>query len=281
MKKHKLLITNDDGISSPGLCALIDEFSDKEHYDLKIIAPKYENSWRGKSVSSHIKVKHQIISKDDLILHALEGTPADCVLIGCFHVCEELPDLVISGINFGANIGNSFILSSATVGAAMEASFLGIKSIAVSLLLNPLKKDIKIMKDKKADLHINKNLKKEDFNVAAKITKKIADFVLENPNLPPKTDLININVPSEATLDSEIHITSVSRAHYGNVFKKIDDEKEDYYIFNRFARGGKYQFIKGTDIHSTFIKNSISITPIMLDLSGDVEKLAEYFKKIL
>ena len=280
MSKYRILITNDDGVSSPGLCALIEEFAQHNEYLLNIIAPRHEQSWRSKAVSSFKKVKHEIFNDKELILNTLDGSPADCILIGCFHICEELPDLVISGINFGANIGNSFILSSATVGAAMEASFLGIKSIASSLLLNPLKRDIKVMKEKKADLHINKNLKKQDFQVAAKITKKIADFVLKNPDLPPKTDLININVPSEATLDSEIHITKVSRVHYGNVFRRTDDESENCYIFNRFARDGKYIFEKGTDIHSTFIKNSISVTPINLDLNGDVESLAIYFKSL-
>ncbi|MHA1895398.1 MAG: 5'/3'-nucleotidase SurE, partial [Candidatus Helarchaeota archaeon] len=211
---------------------------------------------------------------------ALHGTPADCVLIGAFYVCNEMPDLVISGINFGANIGNSFILSSATVGAAMEASFLGIKSMAVSLLLNPLKADMNAMKDSKANLHIRKDLKKEDFLVSAKITRKIADHVLKHPNLPPNTDLININVPKEATLNSEIHFTRVSQVHYGNVFKKLEDEPESCYVFNKFARDGQYQFIEGTDIYSTFIKNSISITPISLDLSGDVEKLKKYFNNV-
>ncbi|MHA1797121.1 MAG: 5'/3'-nucleotidase SurE, partial [Candidatus Helarchaeota archaeon] len=105
--KYKILITNDDGAESPGLAALIDEFSDKEHYEINVVAPRFENSWGGKAVSSFKKVKDEIMTKKDILLHALHGTPADCVLIGAFYVCNEMPDLVISGINFGANIGNS------------------------------------------------------------------------------------------------------------------------------------------------------------------------------
>jgi len=279
LSKLKILITNDDGIQSPGIKALINEFMNSD-YDLDIVAPSNERSWKGKSVSSFRKVKHDVIKGDGIELNALDGTPADCILIGCFHVCDKLPDLVISGINFGANIGNSFILSSATVGAAMEASFLGIKSIAVSLLMNPIKKDMDAMKDSKANLVINKDLKERDFKFAAEITRKVADHVLKNPEYPEKTDLININVPIKSNQDSEIHYTSVSRVHYGSVFRKMEEESEDYFIFDKFARNGQYEFIEGTDIHSTFIKNSISITPIHLELSGNVEGLRSYFKDL-
>ncbi len=279
MVKYKILITNDDGVKSPGINALIKEFLDNE-YDLDIIAPNNERSWKGKSVSSFKKVKHEVIEKKGIKFNAIDGTPADCILIGYFHVCEKPLDLVISGINFGANIGNSFILSSATVGAAMEASFLGIKSIAVSLLLNPIKQKMKSINDSKSNLIIKKQLKEKDFEFAAKITRKIADFILKNPNLPAKTDLININVPIDSNEKSEINYTSVSRIHYGSVFRKMEEESENYYIFDKFARNGQYQFVEGTDIYSTFIKNSISITPINLDLSGDVEALRKYFEDL-
>ena len=279
VSRHKILITNDDGIQSPGITALINEFLDSD-YDLDIIAPSNERSWKGKSVSSFRKVKHEIMERDGLVLNAIDGTPADCILIGCFHVCDQLPDLVISGINFGANIGNSFILSSATVGAAMEASFLGIKSIAISLLLNPIKKDMSAMKESKANLVIRKDVEEKDFKLAAEIARKVADHILKNPQFPEKTDLININVPIDSNKDSEIHYTSVSRVHYGSVFRKMNEETENYFIFDKFARNGQYQFIEGTDIHSTFIKNSISITPIHLELSGNVEGLRTYFKEL-
>jgi len=146
--------------------------------------------------------------------------------------------------------------------------------------MNPIKKDMDAMKDSKANLVINKDLKERDFKFAAEITRKVADHVLKNPEYPEKTDLININVPIKSNQDSEIHYTSVSRVHYGSVFRKMEEESEDYFIFDKFARNGQYEFIEGTDIHSTFIKNSISITPIHLELSGNVEGLRSYFKDL-
>src|SRR5215472_1710409 len=115
--KH-ILLTNDDSYLCAGFYPLLTEL--RKRHEVTAIAPKEQKSWVGKSVSAHKNVKVQKIAFEDTNVFAVEGTPADCVQIGIYGILPKRPDLVASGINAGENVGHGRILSSGTVGAAME-----------------------------------------------------------------------------------------------------------------------------------------------------------------
>ena len=131
--KPLALVTNDDGIDSNFLHVLCREVS--QYFEIIVCAPDGERSWIGHAISRHQKLK--AVSKEGFPgqAYALNGTPADCVNFAIGNLCSKEPDAVISGINLGYNVTLPMILSSGTVGAAMEGSLLGIPSFACSMSL--------------------------------------------------------------------------------------------------------------------------------------------------
>lgn len=131
----KILLSNDDGIDSPFLLALADVFS-KSH-DVVVAAPANEQSWIGKAMSRRGTVQLEEVNSLPCPAYKLTGTPSDCVNIALEHLCAELPDAVVSGINIGHNAGLSFIASSGTIGAALEGAFQNLPAFAASMYLDP------------------------------------------------------------------------------------------------------------------------------------------------
>lgn len=127
----KILIVNDDGIDSPLLQALISSF--QRLGDVIVAAPRYEQSWVSKCMSRFKQI--DILQRDDLQCEAysISGSPADCVNLALGHILDEKPLCVISGINVGHNAGLAYILSSGTVGAALEGALHGIPALAASM----------------------------------------------------------------------------------------------------------------------------------------------------
>lgn len=268
---HSILITNDDGIESPSLQLLKDLLG--ELGEITIVAPKTEKSWCGKEIS---RFGEFIVEECGDLKYSVTGTPADCILLGIFHILDKRPNLVISGINAGANAGNSFILSSGTVGAAIEAALLGIPSIAVSILIP--NKDLKNIKPTDVDVKY--------FSTAAEITKKITKRILEVDPEELPSNLYIINVPFKANRETKIKITSVGEAHYGSIFRELIEKAENSKRIFKFGvkdtKGAKFSIKnKGSDIHTLLVERSISITPISLNLTGNIEKTEEFFKSIL
>jgi 5'-nucleotidase len=191
MPRKKILFTNDDGIDSPGLKTLMNYFSTEE-YEITVVAPKHAQSAKGMSHAHGnvwVNISEEIINGVQWI--SVDNSPATCVSVALrkFHL---QPDLVISGINFGENLGLNLFYSG-TLGAAWEAAMSGFLSVAVSL-----------------ELPSNKHFSLDnsiDFSVAATISKKLAEnLMLENPSCK----LWNINVPTLATIDTEVKFTSIA-----------------------------------------------------------------------
>ena len=268
-----ILLTNDDGIDSPALQYLKKVLSDLA--EVTIVAPKKEKSWCGKEITRFGEFSVENCGERG---YSVEGTPADCVLIGLFHIIkrEKEPILVISGINIGANAGNSFIFSSGTVGAAIESALLGIPSIAVSILIpDKHKKDLD-----------SSSVDVKYLDVAAKITKKIAKLILNSDpkNLP--SNLFIINVPFNATEDTKVKITSVGDAHYGSVFKELKEKSKDTKKTFRFGgknpKGLKFCIDhEDSDIRTLLVEGNISITPVSLDITGDIESTKKFLNELL
>lgn len=165
----RLLLTNDDGIMAPGLRALWSRLR-KEH-DVRVVAPETERSAAGHAITlaDPLRVK-PFRGPRGMTGHAVNGTPADCVKIAVRSLLDEPPDLVISGINAGANVGTN-VLYSGTVSASTEAALLGLPSMAVSVKGKP-----------------------RDYGPAAAVAEKVALAVAEK-GLPPGVSL-NVNVPN-------------------------------------------------------------------------------------
>ena len=138
-KRPLILVTNDDGIQSGFLKALVEEL--KKVGEVLVCAPDGERSWIGHAISRNQKLKPKEEKNYPAIAYSLNGTPADCVNLAYGNLMSDEPDLVVSGINLGYNITLPMILSSGTVEAALEGSFLGIPSIAVSMAITSEKFD--------------------------------------------------------------------------------------------------------------------------------------------
>ena len=243
-----ILLTNDDGYKSVGFYPLLKELS--KDFSVVAVVPDSEKSWIGKSISARSTLKVKEIKLNNSKIFTCSGTPADCTQIGIYDFSKDKPKLVVSGINIGENVGHGRILSSGTIGAAMEASIDGIKAISTSLYIPPeIKKNTNFFDDKNYSI----------FENAAKISLKIIKILI-NHEFDDNVDLISINIPFDATIDSEFEITKPFRDPFGKLFHK----KGDKYIHINPTL--KFENLKeGTDLKA-LSENKISITPISLEL---------------
>ena len=241
-RKKLILLTNDDGIEAEGINALYEVFSREEGYDVRIIAPQFERSavGHGITVFDPIWVKKEY-RNNKFYGYVVNGTPADCVKLYT-ELIGKKPDLLVSGINRGSNIGENIIYSG-TVSAAMEGVCNDIPSIAVSL-----------------DSYID-----ADYAFAAKFSKKISDLVFKNNGLPPKM-LLNVNIP--VLPENEIKGVKIT--------KQSDAKFKDFFLKRTDPRGRDYYWIDGEFVEITRCDDSdycairegyISITPIHYDMT--------------
>lgn len=239
----RILISNDDGVHAVGLKALYQEL--KKLGTVKVVAPMEEKSTTGHSLTLHKPLRIFNIEKD---FYGVSGSPADCVYLGIRQVLKKKPDLIVSGINRGANLGQD-IYYSGTVSAAREGCILGIPSVAVSL-------DVKF--------HNRKSEAKLHYATAAKMAVKIIKEYMSK-RVPDYT-LLNINVPDVPL--SKIKGIKPARQgfrHYsGEVIKRVDHRGRDY-----FWVGGQYEGFEpeiDTDCHYVD-QGYVSVTPLKLDVT--------------
>jgi 5'-nucleotidase len=236
-----ILLTNDDGIFADGIYALYQEM--KQLGAVIAIAPESEQSAVGHAITLANPLRiNQVNRHGEFFGYAVNGTPADCVKLAVHAILDERPDILVSGINLGANVGTAVIYSG-TVSAATEGTILGIPSIAVSLATwsNP------------------------DYRFAARFAGKLALKVMEN-RLPPGT-LLNVNVP--AVPDEEVagvEITRNSGSRFEDIFeKRIDPRKRVYYWSAGVEQA--YDLSEGTD-SAALQAGKVSITPIHFDMTA-------------
>jgi len=240
-----LLVTNDDGVTAPGLLVLAEEL--RKSYQVTILAP--DRNW---SASGHVKTMHrplrvkEVILGDGTIALASDGAPSDCVALAMLGLIPDDIDLVVSGINPNANLGHD-VTYSGTVTAAMEASIWGIPGVAVSL-----------------DSPEN-HLGDLDYGPAARVARKVVDKVIKN-QLHSKT-VLNVNVPY--LLDSEIKGYQITRqglrVYKDRLDRRFDPRGRPYYWIGGDAPTGIPE--EGTDFGS-LVNGYVSITPLQLDLTA-------------
>ncbi|MBK1875416.1 5'/3'-nucleotidase SurE [Pelagicoccus mobilis] len=207
----KILIVNDDGIDSPLLQALVSSF--QRLGEVVVAAPQYEQSWVGKCMSRFKEV--DVIERKDLPCEAysISGSPADCVNLALGHLLQEKPLAVVSGINVGHNAGLAYILSSGTVGAALEGALHDIPSFAASLGLD--RDDYDRLKDNPQALGKKLGTKAK---LAAEILAEFAERTLGS-NEPSYGVVHKLNFPSAAiSEETEIVHSNPARTEAGSFF---------------------------------------------------------------
>jgi len=235
-----ILVTNDDGIHSPGLIALARAM--KELGTVYIVAPDRERSAVSHSLTLHRPLKVEKLNED---VFSIDGTPTDCIILAISKLLPERPALIASGINRGGNLGGD-ITYSGTVSGAMEGTLLGISSFAISLVTG----------DEPQPLH---------FETAAAFATKIGRSIIEK-SLPPDT-LLNINVPNaDKSKIAGVKFTRQGKIVYYNAIQEISDPKGK----RHYWLGGSQLSVEheeDTDVHA--VKGGyVSITPIHLDLTN-------------
>ncbi len=236
----KILISNDDGIDSPGIAALAKEL--KKIGEVTIIAPRSEQSAVGHAITMKMPLRiNEYFKNGDFFGYAVDGTPADCIKIGIRNILQTRPDIVISGINNGSNAAINIIYSG-TVSAAREAAIMDIPSLAVSVTSHDAK----------------------EYDYAAQIAGKLAQLVVKNGL--EKGTLLNVNVPNLPKEEiAGILLTQQGKSKWDDIY----EERHDPY-------GKKYYWLTGNlmetdkDLLSdqfALRNNYVSVTPIHFDLT--------------
>ena len=216
--KPLALVTNDDGIRSHFLHALVDALSDK--FEVVTCAPNGERSWIGHAITRHEILKPKKEKKfPGKLAYSLNGTPADCVNLACGNLLEQAPDIVISGINLGYNITLPMVLSSGTVGGALEASLLGHPAVAASFALPNEQFDAIRESGGKVEGDLASSLEKSAVSIS-----EYAEMVV---NLPKPTSLVvhNLNFPDSYQGDHPPMLTFADSLKLNSLFTQTDDKK--------------------------------------------------------
>jgi 5'-nucleotidase len=233
----RVLLSNDDGVHAPGIKALAAAF---DGHEVWVVAPDREQSASSHAISLHRPLRmHELAPR----WYAVDGTPTDAVYMGLNLVLKaHRPDVLVSGINHGPNLGND-VLYSGTVAAAMEAALLGVNAIAVSLASPP----------------------PHDFAEAARFAAVLARRVVESP--PPAPLLLNVNVPPGPIRG--YRFVRLGRRTYGSeVVEKTDPRGRKYYWIG--GEGGPTnEDIPGSDCNTALLEGLVSVTPLHLDSTHD------------
>lgn len=250
----KILISNDDGIFSTGIRSLVEGLV-KEH-EVYVVAPDRERSATGHSLTLHrpLRLDEATHLNGVKAAYMTDGNPSDCVKIAIGAVMKEKPDMVISGINHGPNMGSD-VLYSGTVSAAMEGAIFDIPSIAISLA------------DHRA----------EDFSAAVKIIVKLIRTA-NNLKFPNRT-LLNVNIPPLPISEiAGVEITELGVRPYNDYFeKRIDPRGKIYYWLAGEAI--EEDELPGTDVYAVR-QNMVSITPVTIHMTNQkmIPDLNEWLK---
>ena len=232
-----ILVTNDDGVHSPGLVALYKTMQDLgEAY---IVAPDRERSAAGHSLTMHRPLKAEEIREG---VFSVNGTPTDCVTLGINKLLPEKPGLVVSGMNKGANLGDD-ITYSGTVAAAIEGTIFGVPSIAFSL----------------------NTARHYHYETGAFFAQKIAEYVLAH-SLPYDT-LLNVNIPNIPRKDIKgIKLTRQGKRIYENSIQEMLNPWGEKHFW---IGGGEIYWEHSGDTDMEAVQNNfVSISPVHLDLTN-------------
>jgi len=232
----KILLSNDDGVYARGLSVLASTLQDVA--DISVVAPDRNRSGASNSLtlSAPLRVKHL---ENGMV--SVEGTPTDCVHVAITGLLEKTPDMVITGINEGSNLGDD-VWYSGTVAAAMEGRFLGLPAIAMSLVESG----------------------NGCYETAALVARQLVSHLLQDP-LPSST-ILNVNVPDVPYPDLRgFEVTRLGTRHCAEPTIKQTDPR-GHTIYWVGPAGKEEDAGPGTDFHA-IRENKVSITPLRIDLT--------------
>lgn len=230
----RILVTNDDGIDSPGIIALAKGLA--KIAEVWVVAPDRERTAVAHAVTLHKPLRVQQVRSR---FFSINGTPVDCVNLALLKLMPKPPHLVVSGINKGVNLGDD-VMYSGTVSAAMEGAILGVPSMAVS-------------QEGQGAFH---------FDVGALYAVRVAQLVLAR-GLPDET-LLNVNIPDRPRKSIKgVRVTCLSRRRFHNpIVEKVDPHGRKYY----WIAGKRVSWSRSKDAdHEAIEEGCVSLTPIHLD----------------
>jgi 5'-nucleotidase len=252
-----LLITNDDGIDSPALPPLARTLSTLDRVEVAV--PDRERSWISKAITRHDEIRVEQVERDGITMWTTTGYPADCTQLGIHSLFDGPPRLVVSGINLGFNFGAAYMLSSGTVGAAAEAWINGVPAIAISAGTNGdwptwakwvLTPDALPMWER-----------------VAEVAGEIVAAFLEH-GFPEGADVISVNIPEDADLNTPRRIVDVARVGYDRLFGA---RAEGVYAHEFGGAFVHFAGLEGTDVEAAR-RGDIAIAPIRLHQPGTISE---------
>jgi len=255
--KPLILVTNDDGIHSPGLLAAVEAVHDLG--EILVVAPKQQQTGAGRSTFTFnnvpVQEEHITVGGQRVSSFSVEGTPAQAVLYALLEVAPRKPSLAISGINYGENLGTS-VTASGTVGAALEAAVFDIPSLAISL-------------ETAKEYHYSLS-HDMDFTAAAFFTRIFAQRLL-SVQLPPDVDVLKIDVPMDATDQTPWRLTRISRQRYFHPIKSGRPSSSGASTIDYETRVDFDALEPDSDIFALVKDRVVSVSPLTLDLSSRVD----------
>ena len=240
----KILVTNDDGVHSPGLKLLYQAVRDLG--ETVVVAPETPKSSSGLGITLHKPLRINRVNLWGVELYSINGTSSDVVHIAVNELVREV-GLVVSGVNVGDNTSVQVILSSGTVGAAAQAALIGIPAIAFSAAVS----------------------EGEDFEDPGyaeplkALIRTMASFVLQH-GMPRDVDVLNVNFPSEITGKTRVRVVKPARMRFTEyIEKRFDPRGKPYY----WVYGEPVTPEPGTDVYTVIMEKDIAITPLSFNLT--------------
>ena len=243
-----MLLTNDDGIAAPGLQAARRALREIEGVEVDVIAPNTNRSATARSITTRSPLTVEEIEFEDGDMgYAVDGTPVDCVRFAEVGLIGERPDLIVSGNNHGANLGDD-ITYSGTVAAALEGIILGIPAIALS--------------QQSSGGGMGYVSGRFDFTVAAAFTAELVARLMTAQM--PEATLINVNLPGGEPRG--IEVTKLGKRIYNDELKFLEETEHGHKRYEIYGWRPSHEEIEGTDLNAVAEKR-ISVTPIHFDLT--------------
>lgn len=251
----KILLSNDDGVYAPGIRALEEELS--AIAKIEVVAPDRDRSAASKSLTLSKPIRPRVLDNSFV---SVDGTPADCVHYALTAYLKEQPDMVVAGINAGANLGDD-VMYSGTVAAATEGRYLGLPSLATSL--------VSLENDREGD----------NYSAAAKVVKEVISYLLSNP-LPSDT-ILNINIPDLPYEEIQgFEVTRLGQRHKSEPMIEYTDPR-GHKVFWVGTSGKEQDAGPGTDFYA-ISQGMVSITPLEIDLTRyeSIDPLKEWAENL-
>jgi 5'-nucleotidase len=257
MRKPQILLTNDDGIQSPGLWTAASALSELGF--VNVVAPRDQFSGAGRSLPIYsdglIDQQQMQVNGKDWNVFAVGGTPAQAVLHAIFEILPERPVLTVAGINYGENLGTGVTVSG-TVGAALEAATHGIPALAISL-------------ETRREYHLSYS-PEVDFSAAGHFAAYFGRILMQK-NLPSDVCVLKVDVPCEATPETPWEITRLSRKLYYHPTPPKRESWDQPGIPSYEVVGDPSQDQPDTDVYTVRVKGAVSVTPLSLDLTSRID----------